>query len=154
MIIIHRLKTKLEQELPEEQAAYRKGRVTRDMLVCLQILMKKILAIDEEVFIMFIDYSKTFDSVSHVKLFAVMMEMGFPAHLVCLLQALYVNQRGRIRWNGENTEEFNMTKCETRMHHITIFVCDLHRECNEGCWCGTFWHQSRRQTKLQLPVCR
>ena len=97
MIIIHHLKPKLEQELLEEQAAYRKGRGTRDMLVCLQILMEKILAIGEEIFIMFIDYSKAFDSVSHVKLFAVMMEMGFPAHFVSLLQALYVNQRRKIR---------------------------------------------------------
>ena len=80
------------------------------MLVCLQILMEKILAIGEEVCIMIIDYSKVFDSISHVKLFAVMMEMGFPAHLVSLLQALYVNQREKIRWNGENTEKFNMTK--------------------------------------------
>ena len=68
MIIIHCLKAKLEQELPEEQSAYRKGQGTRDMLVCLQILMEKILAIGEEVFIMFIDYSKAFDSVSNVKL--------------------------------------------------------------------------------------
>ena len=68
MIIIHCLKAKMEQELPEEQSAYRKGQGTRDMLVCLQILMEKILAIGEEVFIMFIDYSKAFDSVSNVKL--------------------------------------------------------------------------------------
>ena len=80
------------------------------MLACLQILMEKILGIGEEVFIMFIDYSKAFDSVSHVKLFDVMSGMGFPAHLISLLQALYVNQRGKIRWNGDNTEEFSMTK--------------------------------------------
>ena len=80
------------------------------MLVCLQVLMEKILAIGEEVYIMFIDYSKAFDSVSHIKLFAVMKAMGFPTHLVFLLQSLYVNQRGKIRWNGENTQEFNMTK--------------------------------------------
>ena len=80
------------------------------MLVCLQILMEKILGIGEEVFVMFIDYSKAFDSVSHVKLFAAMEEMGFPVHLVFLLQSLYVNQRGKMRWNGENTDEFSMTK--------------------------------------------
>ncbi len=55
MIIMHRLKSKLEEELPEEQAAYRKGRGTRDMLVWLQLLMEKMLGIGEEVFVMFID---------------------------------------------------------------------------------------------------
>ena len=110
MIIILRLKAKLDQELPEEQAAYRKGRGTVDMLVCLQILMEKIIAIGQKAFIMFIDYSKAFDSVSHIKLFSAMIEMGFPAHLVALLQSLYVNQKARIRWNGENTDEFNLGK--------------------------------------------
>ena len=106
MIIILRLKAKLDQELPEEQAAYRKGRGTVDMLVCLQILMEKIIALGQKAFIMFIDYSKAFDSVSHIKLFSAMIEMGFPAHLVALLQSLYVNQKAKIRWNGENTDEF------------------------------------------------
>ena len=32
------------------------------------------------------------------------------------------------------------------MHRVIIFVCDLHRESNEGCRCGTFRRQSRRQT--------
>ena len=36
--------------------------------------------------------------------------MGFPQHLVALLQSLYVNQRAIIRWNGEHTEEFNIGK--------------------------------------------
>ncbi len=55
------------------------------MLVCLQLLMEKMLGIGEEVFVMFIDYSKAFDLVSHIKLFALMKEMGFPVHLVSLL---------------------------------------------------------------------
>ena len=38
MIIVDHLKRKLESEQPEEQAAYRKERGTRDMLVCLQVL--------------------------------------------------------------------------------------------------------------------
>ncbi len=56
------------------------------------------------------DYSKAFDSVNHIKIFPVMKARGFSVHLVSLLQSLYVNQRGTIRWNGESTEEFSMTK--------------------------------------------
>ena len=70
--------------------------------------MEKIIAIDRKVFIMFIDYSKAFDSVSHCKLFEAFLEMGFPKHLVALLKSLYVNQRAIIRWNGERTQEFEI----------------------------------------------
>jgi hypothetical protein len=110
IIIVDRLKQKLEQEQPEEQAAYRKGRGTRDMLVCLQVLLEKVIAVDQQVFIMFIDYSKAFDSVCHSQLFEAFLEMGFPKHLVALLQSLYVNQRAIIRWNGEHTSEFEIGK--------------------------------------------
>ena len=59
---------------------------------------------------MFIDYSKAFDSVCHSQLFDAFLEMGFPKHLVTLLQSLYVNQRAIIRWNGEHTSEFEIGK--------------------------------------------
>ena len=55
MIIVNRrMKQKLEKEQPEDQAANRKGRGTRDMLVCLQIIMEKALSMDQQAFIMFI----------------------------------------------------------------------------------------------------
>ena len=88
LIIVDRLKRKLESEQPEEQAAYRKGRGTRDMLVCLQVLIEKVIAMNQQAFIMFIDYSKAFDSVCHSHLFNAFLEMGFPKHLVILLQSL------------------------------------------------------------------
>ena len=110
LIIVDHLKRKLESEQPEEQAAYRKGRGTRDMLVCLQVLIEKVIAMNQQAFIMFIDYSKAFDSVCHSQLFNAFLEMGFPKHLVTLLQSLYVNQRAIIRWNGEHTSEFEIGK--------------------------------------------
>ena len=111
LIIVDRLKRKLEFEQPGEQAAYIKERGTRDMLVCLQVLTKKIIAIDGKVFIMsidMIDYSKAFDSLSQSKLFEVFLEMGFLKHLVELLKSLYFNQRATIRWNGERMQEFEV----------------------------------------------
>ena len=82
------------------------------MLVCLQVLLEKVhvIAMDQQAFDMFIDYSKAFDSVSHNKLFSIFLEMGFPKHLVTLIQSLYVNQRAIIRWDGEHTEEFEIGK--------------------------------------------
>ena len=79
------MRMKLDEEQPESQAAYRKDRGTRDMLVCLQILMEKVLTTGQQAFIMFIDYSKAFDSVSHEKLFNIFLDMRFPTHLVALI---------------------------------------------------------------------
>ena len=124
LIIGDRLKRKLESEQPEEQATYMKGRGTRDMLVCLQILIEKIITIYQQSFIMFIDYSKAFDSVCHCQLFNAFLEMGFPKHFVTLLQSLYVNQRAIIRWNGKHISEFEIGKGPRQgcilCHHIFL----------------------------------
>ena len=50
------------------------------MLVCFQILIEK--AMDQQAFIMFINYSKAFDSVCHSQIFGDLLEMGFHKHLV------------------------------------------------------------------------
>ena len=63
------LRKKVEEELSDVQAGYRSNRGTIDMLFKLQNLIEKIRNTEEEAFIIFIDYSKAFDNVSHPKLF-------------------------------------------------------------------------------------
>ena len=55
---------KIEYELPDEQAGFRRGRSTTDMLVALQVLIEKTIEMYGQVVVVFIDYSKAFDSIS------------------------------------------------------------------------------------------
>ena len=63
IIILNRLKAKIEQELSEYQAGFRSYRSTYDMLFNVQILIEKVKEVRQEAFITFIDYSKAFDNV-------------------------------------------------------------------------------------------
>ncbi|GFS23164.1 RNA-directed DNA polymerase (Reverse transcriptase) domain containing protein [Elysia marginata] len=65
IIILNRMKCKVEEELSDCQAGYRANRGTTDMLFVLQIIIEKIRDGNEEGYITFIDYSKAFDSVIH-----------------------------------------------------------------------------------------
>ena len=73
------------------------GRSTADMLVIIQVLIEKVMGIGGQALITFIDYSKAFDSISHVQLFDIMLELGFPEHIVTLLQSLYIYSKGSVR---------------------------------------------------------
>ena len=66
------------------------------MICALQIMIEKLTDTKETAFITFIDYSKAFDNVSHDHLFNIMIQIGFPTHLVYLIQNLYVKQEARI----------------------------------------------------------
>ena len=57
------------------------------MLVLLQILLEKKIEMDGQAFVVFIYYRKTFDSIIHVQMFEILSDMGFPKHLVALLEA-------------------------------------------------------------------
>ena len=66
------------------------------MLVIIQVLIENVMGIGGQALITFNDYSKAFDSISHVQLFAIMLELGFPEHIgpiVALLQSLYIDKR-------------------------------------------------------------
>ena len=76
----------------------------------LQLLIEKVRKSQDEGFIIFIDYSKAFDSVKHNQLFDITIKMGFPKHLVSLIAALYDNQKATIRWKRDNVTFFKSEK--------------------------------------------
>ena len=86
------------------------GRGTADMLCCIQNVIEKTLQMSERTIIVFIDYSKAFDSVSHIQMFDILNDMGFPRHIVALIQALYEKQSAIVRWNGAHTKPFFIEK--------------------------------------------
>ena len=128
----------MEFEVAEEQAGFREGRGTADMLCALQSLIEKVNECTSvnhtlEGYIVFIDYSKAFDNVSHPKLFLTMEEMGFPKHLVKLIEGLYSNQEVLIRWNKCHTEPFDILKgvrqgCILSPHLFSLYTEKIMRD--------------------------
>ena len=95
-----RLQHYMNQELPDVQAGFRKGRGTRDQIAIHQIIEK---AKEFQKNFCFIDYTKAFDCVDHNKLWKILQEMGIPDHLTCLLRNLYAGQETTVR-TGHGTD--------------------------------------------------
>ena len=79
----------VNQELPEVQARFRKGREARDQIANIPRIMEKVREFQKNMYFCFIDYAKAFDCVDHNKLWKILKEMGIPDHLTCLLRYLY-----------------------------------------------------------------
>ena len=91
-----RLQQYMNRELPDVQAAFRKGRGTRDQIVICWI-MEKAREFQKNIYFCFIDYAKAFDRVDHNKLWKILREMEIPDHLTCLLRNLYAGQEATVR---------------------------------------------------------
>ena len=91
-ILQARLQRYVNQELPDVQAGYRKGRGIRDQIVNICSIIEKAREFQKNIYFCFIDSAKAFDCVDHNKLWKILREMGIPGHLTCLLSNLYAGQ--------------------------------------------------------------
>ena len=76
-----RLQQHTNQELPDVQTGFRKGRETRDQFSNIRWIIKKSKRISENIYFCFIDYTKAFDCVDHNKLWKILEEKGISGHL-------------------------------------------------------------------------
>ena len=58
----------VNQELPDVQAGFRKGRGTRGQIANIHWMIKKAREFQKNIYFCFIDYAKAFDCVDHKKL--------------------------------------------------------------------------------------
>ena len=58
----------MNQELPDVQAGFRKGRETRNQIAHICWIIEKANEFQKNIYFCFIDYAKTFDCVDHNKL--------------------------------------------------------------------------------------
>ena len=58
----------MNQEIPDVQAGFRKGRGNRDQIAHIRWIIEKAREFQKYIYFCFIDYTKSFDSVDHNKL--------------------------------------------------------------------------------------
>ena len=100
----------MNRELPDVQAAFRKGRGTRDQIVNIRWIIKKAREFQKNIYFCFIDYAKAFDSADHNKLWKILKEMGITDHLTYLLRNLYAGQEETFRTGHRTTDWFQIGK--------------------------------------------
>ena len=92
-----RLQQDVNQESPDVQAGFRKGRGTRDQIANICWITEKARKFQKNIYFCFIDYAKACDCVDHSKLWKTLQEMGIPDHFTCLLRNLYAGQESIVK---------------------------------------------------------
>ena len=100
----------MNQELPDVQAGFRKGRGTRDEIANMYWIIEKAREFQENIYICFIDFANTFDCMDHNKLWKILKKMGIPDHLTYLLRNLFAGQEATVRTRLETSDWFQIRK--------------------------------------------
>ena len=107
-ILQEQLQHYVEQELPDVQPGFRKGRGNIDQIANVHWITEKARECQKNIYFCFINYAKTFDCVDHNKLWEIVQQMGIPENLTCLLRNLYAGQDATVR-TGHGTIDWFQT---------------------------------------------
>ena len=99
----------MNQELPDVQAAFRKGTGTRDQIANIRWIIKKTTEFQKNIYFCFINYAKAFDCVDHNKLENSEGD-GNTNPQTCLLRNLYAGQEATVRTGHGTTDWFQIGK--------------------------------------------
>ena len=109
-ILQARLQQYMNQELPDVQAGFRKGRGTIYQIANIQWIFLRAKEFQKNTYFCFVAYAKAFDYVDHNELCNIRKEMGIPDHLTCLLRNLYTGQEAAVRTGHGKTDQFQIGK--------------------------------------------
>ena len=90
----------MNQELPDVQAGFRKGRGTRNQIANLHWIIEKAREFQKNIYFCLIDNT----------LWKILKEMRIPDHLTCLLKNLYAGQEAEVRTRHGKVDWFKIGK--------------------------------------------
>ena len=109
-ILQARLQHCMNQELPDVQAGFWRGRETRDQIFSIRWIMEKARNFQKDIYFCFIDYTKAFDCVDYNKRWKIIKQMGIQDHLTCLRRSLYADQEATVRTRHGTTDWLQIGK--------------------------------------------
>ena len=109
-ILQARLQQYMNQEPPDVQAGFRKGRETREQISNFCWIIAKAREFQKNIYFCFTDNAKAFHCVDHNKLWKTLKEVGIPDHLHRLLRTLYAGQEATVRTGCGTTDCFQIGK--------------------------------------------
>ena len=121
-ILQARLQQYVNQELPDVQARFRKGRGTRDQIANILWIIEKAREFKKNIYFCFIYYAKAFDCVDHNKLWKILQEIGILDHLTCLLRILCRSRSNSSNQTCNNGLVPNWERSTTRLYIATLLI--------------------------------
>ena len=128
-ILQPRLQQHMNQEIPDVQAEFRKGRGTKAQIAHIPWIIEKAREFQKNIYFCFIDYTKTFECVDHNKLWKTLTEMGIPDHLTCLLRNLYAGEETTVRTGHGTIDWFQIRKGVRQGCVLSPCLFNLYAEC-------------------------
>ena len=95
--------------VPETQCGFRSNRSTVDMIFCLRQLQEKCIEQDRPLYIVFVDFTKAFDTVGRTGLWQLLGKYGCPEKFTTMIESRHTGMMVNVRNGGEVSDTFAIT---------------------------------------------
>lgn len=103
-IIKDRIYPQIDRAQDTEQAGFRRGRSTIDQIFILNQLIEKAREYNFEIYLMFIDFQKAFDSVEHSSLWQALKKQGLEDKYLRVVKEIYKDAKAYIKMDRAGKE--------------------------------------------------
>ena len=109
-LILNRIIKHLVDEIyPESQCGFRSGRGTIDMIFSLRQVEEKVREKNQEMYMVFVDLTKAFDTVNREALWQVLKKLGIPENMLNVIISFHQGMKANVVSDGMTSEPFNVT---------------------------------------------
>ena len=126
-ILQARLQQYVNQEIPDVQGEFSKGRETRDQVANICWIIEKTREFQKNIYSYFITYAKSL-CVNHINLWKILKDTGISDNLTCLLRNLYVGQETTVQIGHGTTDWFQIGKGEHQGYILSPGSFNLYAE--------------------------
>ena len=110
-ILLNRLSKHIDAigVVPESQCGFRTGRGTTDMNFALRQIQEKCKLYSEDLYLLFIDLTKAFDTINRPGLWAILEKVGCPKLFVDLIRSFHDGMNVTVREGSDRSQPFEVT---------------------------------------------
>ena len=127
-MLLSRISKYIEPILRHNQNGFRKGRPTLPQIPAIRRIIEEIKIAKKEASLIFIDFSKAFDSISRSKMFHILSLYGIPLQIVDAMKIVYENASCVVQSLDGTTEPFltfqGVLQGDTLAPYLFVIVVD------------------------------
>ena len=142
LVIKERIMTYLDTS--DSQFGFKAKHGTDMAIYTLKMTLQYYITCNTPVFVCFLDASKAFDRINHVKLFEILQRRGLPAYIIAILSYWYQAQQYAVRWGDAISTSFSVSNGIRQGGILSPLIYNIYtdelnmklNDCKVGCQMG------------------
>ena len=126
-LLCKRIEPKIENKLKKNQNGFRRNKSTTSQILTIRRILEGGCAKNQEATILFVDFTKAFDSIHRGKMEQILLAYGLPKETVAVIMMLYRNTKVKVCSPDGDTNYFNIVAGELQGDTLApyLFIISL-----------------------------